>query len=290
MQYFNLGGGNGIRIATSSAPPAPSYDPDAQLFFDAQAAAGVTLSTTEMDATNQLVLDLKTYSIWNELYFMHIYVGNSPTAHKFNLVNPVDSNAAFRLSFIGGWTHSSTGALPNGVNAYADTFFTPSSNINTTDLSCWGYYSRSNTAKSSEYVMGSNSLSTQAQCALIIRRNTNLSAAISDFPSNTSYRQASANVTDGTGFFIGNQQGNDLKLYRNGSIIASNTNGSVNQPISTYAVVIGAIRSFSGTPIITGYTDKECALDFSSKALTDTQVADLTTAVQNFQTTLSRQV
>ena len=97
---------------------APSNDPDAQAFIN---AAGIT-GTTQQSAINTLVVSLKANNIWTKFDAIYPMVGGTATTHKFNLKNPADTNAAYRLSFVGGWTHSSTGALPNGTNAYADTF------------------------------------------------------------------------------------------------------------------------------------------------------------------------
>jgi len=95
-----------------------TYDPDAQAFIT---AAGIT-DNTQKTAINTLVVDMKGYGIWTKMKAIYPFVGGTATTHKFNLKNPADTNAAFRLVFNGGWTHSSTGALPNGVNGYADTF------------------------------------------------------------------------------------------------------------------------------------------------------------------------
>jgi hypothetical protein len=286
-----LGGNTGIYLGSFSVTPpvpTPTFDPDAQLFIT---NAGIT-NPIEQNTLNTFVIGLKAAGLWPLIYFMHVYLGSTASTQKYNLVNPLDTDAAFRLGFNGGWIHSSTGALPNGVNAWADTFFEPASNLNTTDLSSFGYYSRSNTAKTSEYVMGSNSGPTQAACALIARRDTNQSFVIADFPSGTTYRAAgTASLTDGSGFFIGNVDGPNTVLYRNGSVLISNTNATLNQPLGSFAVVIGALRTLSGpSPVIAGYTDKECALDFAAKKLTNAQVVDLTNLVQVFQTSLSRQV
>lgn len=281
-----LGGNTGIYLGSFSVP-TPTFDPDAQLFIT---NAGIT-NSVEQNALNTYVIGLKAAGLWSLIYFMHVYLGSTASTQKYNLVNPLDTDAAFRLGFNGGWTHSSTGATPNGVNAWADTFFNPSANLNTTDFATWGYYSRTNSAVASEYVMGSNSGFSQAACALIARRNTNQRFAFADFPSGTTYRSASdALSTDGRGFFVGSIDGPNAKLYVNGSVVATNTSVSVNTPLGTYAPIIGAIRSFSGGPVILGYTDKECALDFVSKKLTDAQVATLSSLVQTFQTSLSRQV
>lgn len=285
----NLGGKTSIYLGSSiPIPPGPTFDPDAQLFIT---NAGIT-NPVEQNALNTFVIDLKAAGLWPLIYFMHVYLGSTALTQKYNLVNPLDTDAAFRLGFNGGWIHSSTGALPNGVNAWADTFFEPAANLNTTDLCSFGYYSRSNTAKVTEYVMGSNSGVTQAACALIARRDTDVQAVIADFPSGTVYRAAlNFSSTDGSGFFVGTIDSANAKLFRNGVVVIQNTTATLNQPLGSFAVVIGAIRTLSGpSPIIAGYTDKECALDFAAKKLTDAQVVTLTSLVQSFQTSLSRQV
>jgi hypothetical protein len=103
-------------------PKAAAYDPDAQAFITAAAITDVT----QQGAINTLVLALKGYSIWTKFKAIYPIVGGTASQHKYNLKDPRDLDAAFRLVFNGGWTHSSTGAQPNGVNGYADTKFTPS--------------------------------------------------------------------------------------------------------------------------------------------------------------------
>ena len=95
-----------------------AYDPDAQAFFTASGLTGAT----ELNAVNQLVLDLKGFGIWTKMKAIYPMVGGTAALHKWNLKDPQDTNAAFRLVFTGGWTHSSTGALPNGTNAFANTY------------------------------------------------------------------------------------------------------------------------------------------------------------------------
>jgi hypothetical protein len=118
-------GGSGISLASSSAilggetgivHPVGGVDPDAQLFL----TNSVITDSTEQSATNQLVLDIKALGIWNKMIAVYLWLGSSASTSRLNLVNPVDSNAAFRLTFYGGWTYSALGGLPNGTNAYAD--------------------------------------------------------------------------------------------------------------------------------------------------------------------------
>ena len=84
-------------------------------------AAGLT-DDTQKSAINTLVKDLKRFNLWSKIKAFYPFVGGSATSHKFNLLDPRDTNDAYRLTFSGGWTHSSMGAQCNASNTSADTF------------------------------------------------------------------------------------------------------------------------------------------------------------------------
>ena len=105
---------------TPTPTPVPSFDPDAQAFFNAITGAGGSLTTTEQDATNQLVLDLKGYGLWSKMIGLWPVVGATAVEHQFNLADPTQYN----LTFNGTWTHSTTKVAP-GANGYADTGINP---------------------------------------------------------------------------------------------------------------------------------------------------------------------
>ncbi|MGA1049841.1 MAG: hypothetical protein ACO3UU_17700, partial [Minisyncoccia bacterium] len=65
----------------------------------------ITDTTTQV-ATNTLVNDLKAAGVWTKMKAEYPMAGSTATTQKYNLVNPQDTDAAFRLNFVGGWTHS----------------------------------------------------------------------------------------------------------------------------------------------------------------------------------------
>ena len=202
---------------------------------------------------------------------------------KYNLVNPVDSDAAFRLVFNGGWTHSANGATPNGTNGYADTKLVPSSVLTANNISL-AYYSRTNSQPASANTMGSNNVVEYAR--LVIRRATNIAYNIIGNPTTgiTTF-----SVSDSTGLFIANAPNSSVRnLFRNNIKLSSTaqsglgTNGLVN-----LSIYLGA-NNTNGTT--SEYDDKQCAFSSIADGLTDTEAANLYTRVQAFQTQLSRQV
>jgi hypothetical protein len=108
--------------------PRTSFDSDAVAFLT---AAEIT-DPTIFSAIDTLVKNLKSANIWTKMKALYPFVGNTATTHKWNLKDPRDLDAAFRLLFNGGWTHDSTGALSNGINGYADTKLVPNTDLDNT--------------------------------------------------------------------------------------------------------------------------------------------------------------
>ena len=131
----------GISIANSLglSSAAAALDPAASAFIS---AAGIT-DATQISAINNLVVGMKSDGIWTKMKAIYPFVGGTATAHKWNLKDPRDLDAAFRLVFNGGWTHSSTGATPNGTNGYADTKFNANTNLTNGNFHL-SFYSRTN--------------------------------------------------------------------------------------------------------------------------------------------------
>ena len=121
------GYGNSMFLATNGilARSSGGVDPDAQAFIT---AAGIT-DPTQQSAINTLVTDLKGYNIWTKFKAIYPIVGGSASSHKFNLKDPRDLDAAFRLNYAIGVNHSSNGMVSNGTSGYADTFLRPATHL-----------------------------------------------------------------------------------------------------------------------------------------------------------------
>jgi hypothetical protein len=75
-----------------------------------------------------------------------------------------------------------------------------------------------------------------------------------------------------------------LKLYRNGSLL--NTNTASSSTVSSQNIYLGGGNDTS----FPSYSVRQCAFSSIGDGLTDTQASNLYTAVQAFQTTLSRAI
>ncbi len=195
---------------------------------------------------------------------------------KYNLVNPVDSDAAFRLVFNGGWTHSSNGATPNGTNGYADTKFIPTTNFNSLNDKCFGLYVGTNTNNGVE--MGA--LSGGYVGDQIVARNTNLAAS-----SNSNLDPSTSASTDSRGFWLSTRSSSlSGKYYKNSTSIIT-----LSASVSQYnnSMFLGARRLTTSAEV---FSDKRFQLALMGDGLTDTEAANLYTRVQAYQTSLLRQV
>jgi hypothetical protein len=191
------------------------------------------------------------------------------------LVNPQDTDAAYRLAFSGGWTHSSLGATPNGTNSYANTFYNPSvsGSLNLAHLS---YYSRTD-ANTTQIEIGCQSGSDYNALEI---RTTGVTYPLINQSALTSFSDANS-----LGFYVGNRQAsNDIDGWKNG---VKQVNGTTTSTIRPNRIMfIGALNSAT----IQYYSTKQCAFASFGDGLTDTEAANFSTAVNNFETTLGRNV
>ena len=247
-------------------------DADAQAFITATGISG-----TNATATNQLVIDLKSANIWTKMKAVYPMVGGTSTTCKFNLKDPRDINAAYRLVFNGGATFSANGIQFNGTNSYADTFFNPSAITNNNHLS---YYSRTNVAEDKVDI----GAVTIAGVAFSI--NPRAAASIAYFQNHISATYVQVANTDSRGLFLNSRTtSTNQKGYINGILKGTDT-GAGTSAISLN-VYLGA-RNNNGTAA--NYTTKQCAFASIGDGLTDAEALAFYNAVQLFNTTLARQV
>lgn len=254
-------------------------DADADAFLD---AAGIT-DTTIINAIRTLVVDLKLYGIWDKCKAIYPFVGGTATTHKFNLKDSRDLDAAFRLVFSGGWTHSTTGVLPNGTTGYADTKLNISSNLSLTD-SHLAFYSRTNTANTSDFGTEIGLTGSYSFSAYLALRTRNTTQNGQQYYTIGSDNGATLSSTTGDGFFIGvSRSSTNRRIFRNASLSTS-TSASNTGSLPNQTVIIGAGFTTSS------FSSNECAFCSIGSNLTDTEISNYNTAVNTFQTTLGRQI
>jgi len=268
-----LGGRSSIYLASFGGPPPPPVlDPDAVAFLT---AAGIVDTTIET-AINTLVVSLKGYSIWTKMKALYPFVGDTATTHKWNLKNPLDTDAAFRIAFFGGITHDSNGITGNSINTYGNTFFIPNSHLSSSSQHI-SIYSRTNSAVAVRDIGVSTSGTNTLACTLKWSDN-NLY-----FNNGASF--ASVSNSDSKGFYISNKVASGTVIaYKNGINVASAASGDALATHSCYIMAWNAAGSAQGL------TSRNYSFASIGDGLTSTEAANFYTAVQAFNTSLGRNI
>jgi len=254
-----------------------AFDPDAQAFIT---AAGIT-DNTQKSAINTLVLSLKANSIWTKMKAIYPFVGGTATTHKFNLKNPADTDAAFRLTFFGGWTHSANGAQGNGTNTYADSFFIPSTQYAVIDNAALSVYSRTNIVQGACEIgcyNGSNS-------ALQINVATTAFAPQNTGTYMNNVTESKFADTDSRGFYIASRTGTTVTMFENSTLKVTQTTTALARP--NVKIYVGAQNNAGAANIP---SSKQLAFASIGDGLTNTDAANFYTAVQACNKTLGSQV
>ena len=247
-------------------------DSDAQAFVSRVETAGGSLSYTESQAVDTLVSDLKDAGIWTKMKAIYPMVGASAAACAQNL-----KSSSFTGTFNGGVTFSSNGVQFNGTSGYLDTQFVPSVEFGAGNGSI-SVYSRTSGSRSADF--GRYTGSQNAIVAYV-----SLNGRVYSYFGDTGYT-FQADTNNGLGLFNYQRTSNSNKnvFVNSTKVLNANTTftgwPNLFMPIGAY-FLNATFQETSG---------REFAFAHLGDALTDTEASDFYTAVQAFQTTLSRNV
>lgn len=257
-------------LLTTGGAISGGYDSDAEAFF---VAAGIT-NTTQKDAVNQLVLDLKAASVWLKMQIIYPLIGGDAAKHSYNLKNP----AAFQITWAGTITHNANGITGNGSTGYGNTGY----NQNTHSLDddeYLAFYSRTTLPSTNGYFIGV----TSGSDATYLRKFT---PSVSLFQSRiqaTNNQQLAG--SDTSGFISGNRIGTNVFVNIRGTQTTATGASDNNKCNLNYFI---CARNNGGSP--NGYMNSNFAFFCISRGLTTTEDAAVFAAVVAYQTALGRDV
>lgn len=262
-----------LTIGISDSQFYVPLDPDAQAFLNATGITDPTIST----AINNLVIGLKGYSLWDELQAAYPMVGGTSTTTKYNLKDPQDTDAAYRMGWNGtGFTFSSSGVQQSlDSSTYGNTYYAQNTNDNTVGMSMGTYINAGTNFFGYDLGMydGSNDVMiTAGYGSNILYGNY----------SGTSYLTYSSPPLP-NGFFCVDNDGSTTDLYRNGVNVGST---SESRSLSSSLTMYFANRNGGGPEP----SNRRYAFVFLGKSMNDTEYSNLYTVIQAFQTELGRQV
>jgi hypothetical protein len=243
-------------------------DSDAQAFFDRVTTAGGTLSANEKNAVNTLVIQMKTDGIWTKIKAAYPMVGSSGASCAQNL-----KSSSFTGSFSTGWTFSSTGAFTQ--NGFMNTNITPSE-MSQNSIH-FGFYNRD--SRTGTYKMGVYATTPIFKGCYL--RGTNLT---NDNLVNGG--DDSALFQRSNGMVVANRTDGFDKMVFNNGIKSSRASVSLT-PVDNFTFYLNGLNAAGSS---SNATTAEYCFSTIGDGITDTEASNYYTAVQAFQTTLSRQV
>ncbi len=249
-------------IAKKAAACTP--DADAQAFID---SVGITVQS-EKDAICNLVSQLKSNSLWAKGIAIYPLSGTSATSQKWNLKDPRDVNAAYRITWSGTLTHNSSGVKPSSGGK--GLFNLAYNSIDIDSFSIAAYITEN---ASSAY--GSVGVA------------ANISELYSPFPGGNIYLWKHGNNLvstngatgsgDARGFYLGNSSSAGTSAWYNGSSKSSQ---------STVATSTATTTSYSINPA-SSFTNT-IGLVWMGWGLTNSEISTLNTIIETYMDAIGR--
>lgn len=273
----------GTATVTATAVAQAAYDADAEAFFT---AAGIT-DTTQKDAITNLVKDMKTAGIWTKMVAIYPFVGGTASTHAVNLKSP----GTYNITWSGTITHNANGVTGNGINGYGNTNVVPATTL-AEGSAHMSFYNRNTTARNQQemgVLMGGTPQPSFVLMAANYASNTYYTI-IDSWAWNASPQQRVLVTGQRIGMTVGTRTSTSmLKLFKNNAQIGSSFTGTTSGYFSQITRPIAILaRNDNGT--INLHSTANCAFASIGAGLSDSEVSAFYTAVQAYQTALSRNV
>ena len=256
----------------------------AQLFINAALITGAT----QQAALTQLVQNLQgtgsttnNTDVWSSLSAVYPFCpidGStaSLTAYKWNLVNPLDTDAAFRITWANSPTASINGIEGDGATQFGNTNFKPS--LNVVSIDDYGF-SASNKTLGADGAADVDMGVYDGNFNHMIISNATYTAMIGDIASRVGGTSSTIGIRTAS-----RTASNLLTLYLNGAADGTPATalGGVNPSIDFY--ILG--RNDNGS--LVNASDKIYDFFAIHKGLTANQAKDLSDSISTYNTALGR--
>lgn len=242
-----------------------SADADVQAFVN---TASIT-NTTQANAVNTLVTNLKNANLWTKFKAIYPFVGGSSGSHSINLKNPTQ----YQITWFGGVTHDSNGITGNGSTGYGDTFLNDS--VMSQDSLHVSIYSRTNFNGDASDIAAFTSvygttIFSSVTNAIALRNNQN-SASV-DIPTQ-----------DSLGFYLNSRTVSNQILYQKNNAQGFITHTSSAQLNASFKLLRRGNANGS-------YSPRNLAFATIGDGLTESEGITFYNIVQAYQTSLGRAI
>ncbi|TGE29791.1 hypothetical protein [Hymenobacter metallicola] len=264
----------GTAVATAAVPATggggnPSIDPDAQTYL-----TNAGFADTGGHAWDAFFKGLKSAGIYPKLKAAYPIGGSTALSHSLNMVNPLNTDAAYRLTFPNGAVHGNSVMSfdQSGNGQYAET------HLNVSELDPDNFALAFNTP---------SAISESASEIAAVLSNGQLVELQAFFNGSAFFEAGPATqgqaVASSAGLTVGNRPETRHDIYKNGSLLGG---GQVS--------ALPGI-TFTGSDFKLGSRNNNQFSDkvftgayFFSQALSAAEIQNFTTLVQNLDTALGR--
>jgi len=256
------------------------YDTDATNYINAVIANGGTLNGTQQAAINTLFTDLKSNGLYTKIDAMYPVMGSVANSHKLNAKNPVDTNGAYRLTFVGGWSHSSSGMTTDGgVSTYADTYYDASLVVSAASDQSISLYTTNLSNKAVQDIGSTDTTAGVIEVGIYTSFSTN-SFIPNVKSSGSGYVTYSQPTQQGIGYFIASSTGTNILGTKNGVL---QVNGGQTPAFTNKTHYIGNSNGNLGIA-----NPSNIIFAHFGRQLSSGEMTTLSNIINTFQTSLGR--
>jgi hypothetical protein len=262
---------------TPTPSPGPAFDPDAAAYLSAVVTAGGTVTSPMSAATNNMFLALKSNGLYTKIDAMYPVLGGTAGSHKFNAINPIDTNGAYRLTFTAGWTHNASG-MTNSGTAYADTHYDASLVVSGVADQHISIYTTTQSSRGTQDIGSTDTTAGVIEVGIYTSFGgnsfiPNVKSAGSGYVSYSQPTQA------GIGYFIATSNGTNVLGTKNGVLEVNGVQTPAFTDKSHWVGNSNGNQSVGSTSLIFATFGRQ---------LTSSQMTTLSSIINAFQTSLGR--
>ena len=268
---------------TPSTTTPASGTTEAQVYLAAVLASGGTFGasgSTISAATITLFTSLVSNNLWDSLNAIYPYLGGTSGGCAINGKTP----GTYNITWNGGMTFDSNGPKGNGTNGYGNTNLNDNTvlSLDSTHLSI---YSNTNSQDNGADFGVLNSGNTSSFQGYLRQPSPDANIFATKIHDNT---YSSVSVPNSTGYFVFTRTAASARgYYRNGTSLSTNTTGTTSVSKVNADMFLFA-RNQYGDGIAANFNSRQQTFATIGLGLTAAQVSTLSTIINTFQTSLSR--
>jgi len=241
-------------------------DSDSSKIIEAVRSTGVVVTEAMRLYVDYIVSNMKAIGTWDLCNAVYGFVGGTADSHKFNWKNPIDTDAAFRLTptsaTLSHYTHNNLGVKSNNSTAWLTTNLKANQLI--TDDNHLSLYVNTSNSNSAIQLGFLESGGTSRQTFLYLRPNTTGGYTSSGAATNDQFNVSNYGSIRGYNLGIAPSVG-VRKLFQNGVQRVLSTTGDrgtdidVNQDLTVLGLssAVDVVNTFQFATIGAGLTDTQ---------------------------------